>query len=231
MEKLIYVADDEVNILELLRSFLTEEGYRVETFTDGQALLDAFQRQSPDLVILDVSMPKKDGYTVSAAIRKVSDIPIILLTARDGDADYITGFVSGCDDYFTKPFSPVKLTLRIKNIFSKQAKSLKNLTIGDIEIFPEMRTITCRKEELKLTAIEFGIMVCLIEKRGFAVSRSDLLDTVWGYESDPETRAVDDAVKRLRKKLAAAESSVFIETVWGYGFKIANREEGAGHEK
>ncbi len=226
MDKLIYIADDEENILKLLSSFLTEEGYRVKAFSDGESLLEDFKNERADLVILDVCMPKKDGYTVCSSIRKMSDIPIILLTARDGDADYITGFVSGCDDYFTKPFSPVKLTLRIKNIFEREFKSPDNLTIGDIEIFPKLRTVTCKKEELRLTGIEFGIMVCLCGKAGFGVSRGELLDTVWGYESDVETRAVDDAVKRLRKKLSEAKSDVFIETVWGYGFKIATDLKG-----
>ena len=119
--KRIYVADDEADIRQLIQSFLSAEGYEVACFASGDALLEAFEAQPADLLVLDIMMPGMDGLSLCAAIRKRSDVPIILLTARDTDADMITGFTMGCDDYFTKPFSMVKLTLRVKAIFSRMA--------------------------------------------------------------------------------------------------------------
>lgn len=225
MNPLIYIADDEENIRNLIYHFLKEEDFEVETFATGDDLLLRFREKEPDLVILDVCMPGKDGYSITQAIRKLSNVPIILLTARDSDADFVTGFVSGCDDYFTKPFSPIKLVLRIKNIFSRSHTAESSLSFGDIKIFPKFRTITCKGEEMHATGNEFGILHELIKKSGFGVSRDELLSNVWGYENEVETRAVDDAIKRLRKKLTQVGSDVQIATVWGFGFKLTLTEE------
>ena len=139
----IYIADDEVDILKLIQSFLLEEGYDVKSFVSGGELLTAFENQPADLLVLDVMMPGMDGLSLCSAIRKRSNVPIILLTARDTDADYITGFTVGCDDYFTKPFSMVKLALRIKAIFSRMTDEPKEgcLSFGDLTLYPPQRTV------------------------------------------------------------------------------------------
>ena len=220
--KRIYVADDEADIRQLIQSFLSAEGYEVMCFASGDALLEAFEAQPADLVVLDITMPGMDGLSLCAAIRKRSDVPIILLTARDTDADMITGFTMGCDDYFTKPFSMVKLTLRVKAIFSRMAdeQGSEALSFGDLMLHSSKRIVYQGEQELKLTNTEFSLLKYLMENQDKVVSREELLNLVWGYDNFVETRATDDIVKRLRKKLTAASSSVLIETVWGIGFRL-----------
>ena len=220
--KRIYVADDEADIRQLIQSFLSAEGYEVMCFASGDALLEAFEAQPADLLVLDITMPGMDGLSLCAAIRKRSDVPIILLTARDTDADMITGFTMGCDDYFTKPFSMVKLTLRVKAIFSRMAdeQGSEALSFGDLMLHSSKRIVYQGEQELKLTNTEFSLLRYLMENQDKVVSREELLNLVWGYDNFVETRATDDIVKRLRKKLTAASSSVLIETVWGIGFRL-----------
>lgn len=220
--KRIYVADDEADIRQLIQSFLSAEGYEVACFASGDALLEAFEAQPADLLVLDIMMPGMDGLSLCAAIRKRSDVPIILLTARGTDADLITGFTMGCDDYFTKPFSMVKLTLRVKAIFSRMAdeQGSEALSFGDLVLYASKRTAYRNEQELKLTNTEFSLLKHLMENQGKVVSREELLNLVWGYDNFVETRATDDIVKRLRKKLSAASSAVVIETVWGIGFRL-----------
>jgi len=224
--KRIYVADDEADIRQLIQSFLSAEGYEVACFASGDALLEAFEAQPADLLVLDIMMPGMDGLSLCAAIRKRSDVPIILLTARDTDADMITGFTMGCDDYFTKPFSMVKLTLRVKAIFSRMAdeQGTDILSFGDLMLHSSKRIVYQGEQELKLTNTEFSLLKYLMENQDKVVSREELLNLVWGYDNFVETRATDDIVKRLRKKLSAASSAVVIETVWGIGFRL--RESG-----
>ena len=225
MNELIYVADDEKNIRELIKSFLEEEGFVIELFETGDKLLRRFEQKKPDLVILDVMMPGTDGFSACSLIRKKSDIPIVLLTARDTDADYITGFTLGCDDYFTKPFSPVKLTMRVKAMLKRLSKESEKetkdiLCFGDIRINPLQKTVYCKGEEIKLTNTEYLLLSYMIENKEKAVSRDELLNTIWGYDNYVETRVTDDTIKRLRKKIRGQNSNVIIETVWGFGFKL-----------
>ncbi len=229
MKGFIYIADDERYIRDLIEKFLVEAGHEVRVFEDGEGLLEAFYRKEPDLVILDVMMPGIDGFTVCSKIRKISIVPILLLTARDTDADYITGFTSGCDDYFTKPFSPVKLTMRVNAIIKREAKDLsdvnsKELIFEDILINQGMKSCIINQRPVKLTNTEFELMSYLLIHKDRAVSREELLSSVWGYDAEVETRVTDDTIKRIRKKLKECESSVSIETIWGYGFKLIRKD-------
>ena len=229
MSKLIYAADDELNIRQLIQSFLEEEGYEVETFETGDALLEKFKHKPSDLVILDVMMPGTDGLSICNTIRKFSSVPILILTARDTTADYVTGITLGCDDYFTKPFSPVMLTMRVKAMFrrvelDKAIPYDEKLEYGDIEIMPKQKVAKCKGADLKLTITELNVLQYLMEKNGNAVSRDELLEKIWGYTSEVETRVTDDNIKRIRKKMNQQGSNVEIVTVWGYGFKLAIKE-------
>ena len=229
MSKLIYAADDELNIRQLIQSFLEEEGYEVETFETGDALLEKFKQKPSDLVILDVMMPGTDGLSICNTIRKFSSVPILILTARDTTADYVTGITLGCDDYFTKPFSPVMLTMRVKAMFrrvelDKAIPYDEKLEYGDIEIMPKQKVAKCKGADLKLTITDLNVLQYLMEKNGNAVSRDELLEKIWGYTSEVETRVTDDNIKRIRKKMNQQGSNVEIVTVWGYGFKLAIKE-------
>ncbi len=226
-EKTIYIADDERNIREAIKTFLEKEGYFVTAFENGDLLLSAFQTSPCDLVILDVMMPGMGGFAICAELRKLSTVPIIMLTARDSDLDYATGINLGSDDYFTKPFSAMSLVMRVKAIFrriefEKQNTSLpeddRELSFGDINMDLRGKRVNAAGRELLLTPNEYDLLKYLMEKNDQAVSRDELLESIWGYNTEIETRATDDTVRRLRKKLE--HSNVVIEAVWGFGFRL-----------
>ena len=228
-EKLIYIADDEAHIRDLIKSFLEKDNYAIEAFETGDDLFKAFSKKKCDLVILDIMMPGTDGLTICTKIRQISDVPIIILTARDSDADYVAGITLGSDDYFTKPFSPMQLVMRVRAIFRRIEMGKKTplnqvLNYSDIEINLASKTVLNKKasEEIQLTPNEFNLLVYLMENQNRAVSRDELLDKIWGFSSDIETRVADDTVKRLRKKLS--HTDLIVDTVWGFGFRLKEKE-------
>lgn len=230
MSKLIYAADDEQNIRELIQSFLEEEGYEVETFETGDDLFARFKEKECDLVILDVMMPGTDGLTICNSIRKISTVPILILTARDTTADYVTGITLGGDDYFTKPFSPVMLTMRVKAMLRRveMDKAIpidERLSFGNVEVLPKQKVAKCDGKDLRLTITELNVLQYLMERSENAVSRDELLEKIWGYTSDVETRVTDDIIKRIRKKMNQSNADIEIKTVWGFGFKLTRREQ------
>ena len=223
----IFIADDEKNIRDLLGKFLEDAGHEVRLFENGDSLLTELDNSVPDIVVLDVMMPGIDGFTACGRIRKAyPDITILLLTARDTDADFMTGFMAGCDDYLTKPFSPLKLTLKVNAILSKLGKNEKStdeMAFGDLSVDASSFSCKVLDNELKLTKTEFQVLSLLLSTPEKAVSRDKLLSDIWGC-SEVETRVTDDTMKRLRKKLKDAGSRVHIETIWGFGFKLTLSE-------
>ncbi len=228
MTKIIYFADDEKNIRDLVVPFLEHDGFTVRAFETGDLLLEAYKNQKPDLVILDIMMPGTNGLDVMKSIRQYDNVPIIMLTARDSDVDFITAFNLGTDDYFTKPFSPIKLSLHVKALFKRlDEKAIKNDTqyqFLDLTLDTEKRIALLSNEEVPLTKTEFDFLLVLIEKPETAFSRETLLNRIWGFD-DIESRAVDDTIKRLRKKFKQYHSQVSIKTVWGYGFKLIKEDK------
>lgn len=233
-EKRIYIAEDEKNIRNLIESFLKKEGYHVSAFETGDALYEYFQQQPADLVILDVMMPGSSGFIICTKLREISTVPIIMLTARDTDEDYISGISLGSDAYFTKPFSPVKLIMQVKAMLRRvemdtsatvfEDSDTEQLHYADVTIHLGKLMAFCGEDELKLTHTEFSLLAFLFEHKERAVSRDELLAKIWGYDAVIETRATDDTVKRLRKKLADIKSRVQIQTIRGYGFKLSEVE-------
>lgn len=230
IKKSIYIADDEANIREALKLFLESEGYTVTSFENGDLLLDAFKTEACNLVILDIMMPGSDGFAICTELRKLSTVPIIMLTARDSDLDYATGLSLGSDDYFTKPFSAMSLVMRVKAIFRRiefekhnqgNPEENREVVFGDISIDSKSKIVKVSGNELQLTPNEFELLRYLIEMKDRAVSRDELLENIWGYSTEVETRATDDTVRRLRKKLE--KSNVVIEAIWGYGFRLKVR--------
>lgn len=228
MTKIIYFADDEKNIRDLVVPFLEHDGFTVRAFETGDLLLEAYKNQKPDLVILDIMMPGTNGLDVMKSIRQYDNIPIIMLTARDSDVDFITAFNLGTDDYFTKPFSPIKLSLHVKALFKRlDEKAIKNDTqyqFLNLTLDTEKRIALLSNKEMPLTKTEFDFLLVLIEKPETAFSRETLLNRIWGFD-DIESRAVDDTIKRLRKKFKQYHSQVSIKTVWGYGFKLIKEDK------
>ena len=228
--KRIYIADDDDNIREAIRVFLENDGYEVTGFAEGESLLAAFARAPADLVILDVMMPGPDGFAVCARLREQSTVPIIMLTARDSDLDYARGISLGSDDYFTKPFSPTALVMRVKAIFRRiefeqqrlAAAPAPALSFGGVRVDRRAKRAFAGTRELELTPNEYELLCYLLARPGQAVSREELLRSVWGCEAEIETRATDDTVRRLRRKLEG--SGVVIEAVWGFGFRLREEE-------
>lgn len=226
MSKLIYIADDETNIRKLVKTFLENDGHIVKDFENGDLLLEEFNNKECDLVILDIMMPGSDGFEICTKIREKSTVPIIMLTARDSDIDYITGITLGSDDYFTKPFSPMALVMRVKAMFRRidfeKVQNNKNespiLKFGDININTDTKKVSYLNNNIDLTPNEYNFLTYLFENKDRAISREELLNKVWGYDSEIETRAADDTVKRLRKKIS--QTNIIIETVWGFGFRL-----------
>jgi DNA-binding response OmpR family regulator len=238
MSKLIYIADDEENIRKLVKKFLEDDGYKVNDFENGSRLLEEFYINKCDFVILDIMMPGLDGFQVCTKLREISTVPIIMLTARDTDVDYIAGLTLGSDDYFTKPFSPMALVMRVRSIFRRiefekdQGKNddiyinhnlnnldQRELRFGDVIIDELSKTVKYGLDEnIYMTPNEYNLMTYLFKNNERAISREELLDKIWGYNIEVETRAVDDTVKRLRKKILC--TNISIETVWGFGFRL-----------
>ena len=236
MSKLIYAADDELNIRQLIQSFLEEEGYEVETFETGDALLEKFKQKPSDLVILDVMMPGTDGLEICSRLREFTDVPIILLTAKDSELDYVSGITQGSDDYLTKPFRPTILLMRVKALLRRVEMSKnkiseeKNITAGDLRFVPEDNTVYCNDKTICFSQTELKMLTFMMNRAEKAYSREELLNEIWGYESEVETRVTDETIRRIRKKLLQAGSSVKIETIWGFGYRMKTAEE-TGNEK
>lgn len=236
MEKRIYVADDEEHIRLLIKGFLENEGFLVETFTDGKTLLEAFSKEPADMVILDVMMPGMDGFTVCRQLRKDSTVPIIIVSAKDQPLDRITGLTLGSDDYLAKPFLPLELVARVKAMFRRQeflkqqessdAPEEKELCFGDLWLNGKLRTILLNGESFPATPSEFDFLYYMMKHGDRAVSREELFKEVWHAQSaEMDSRAADDLVKRFRKKLKERGSRVRIETVWGFGFYLSEEEK------
>jgi DNA-binding response OmpR family regulator len=224
MAKLIYIADDEKNIRDLIRTFLMSDGFEVETFDNGDSLFTRFQSKPCDLVILDIMMPGTDGLGICSLIRAQSNIPIIIVSAKDSELDRITGITLGSDDYLVKPFSPIELTARVKAIFRRinlDQSQIKQdiLRFADITLNLSTKETLLGNVKLDLTPTEFAFLTYMFTHQERAVSRAELLKNVWSFASDIDTRATDDVLKRLRKKMK--DSKIVIEAVWGFGFKLA----------
>lgn len=223
----ILVVDDEKKMVELVRAYLERDGYQVVEASDGRQALDVFQRTLPDLLILDLMLPEIDGLEVCREIRRTSDVPIIMLTARDDDADKLIGLELGADDYITKPFSPRELVARIRVILRRAHPSPASppatacLVRGDLVLDEARFEATCHGHSLSLTLTEFRILTALAISPGRVLSRAQLLDTL-GETYEGYERTIDVHIKNLRRKLEAAGAGqgCSIATVHGLGYKL-----------
>ncbi len=220
--KHILVIDDEKNIRDLIEKYLVASNFQVTTYGDAKYLVEEVKRLQPDLIVLDIMMPRSNGLEVCKEIRKFSEIPIIFVSAKDEEFDRIIGLELGADDYLSKPFSPRELVVRIKNIFRRLDKHIKtqSVKVNDCMIDKERRTIEINQQVMKTTQKEYEMMVYMCENINRSLSRDQIIEEVWGYDFDGDSRVIDDIVKRLRKKLTSLDSTLTIETVWGFGYKI-----------
>ena len=228
MKKTIYIADDEKNIRELIDTYLKNDGFEVLAFATGDELLKKFMETPSDMVILDIMMPGTDGLSLCTKIRQKSNVPIIIVSARDSELDRITGITLGSDDYLTKPFSPMELVARVKAIFRRLSfeRIEENLLdFGNLQINISARQALIEHIILDLTPTELALLIYLMQNKERAVSREELLRNVWKFDFDVDTRATDDMIKRLRKKLTACGSTAKIIAVWGFGFRLVENAD------
>jgi len=223
--ELILLVDDEANIIELVRLYLEREGFRVDAVGDGLAAVARVDKTPPALMVLDLMLPGLDGYEVCKQVRAKSDLPILMLTARDEDIDKIVGLELGADDYLTKPFNPRELVARVKAILRRtgagrapQDGEAAPVHVGDVTIDPGSREVSVAGRPVSLRAKEFDLLLALAENRGRVLTREKLLNLVWGFDFYGQTRTVDVHVAHVRKALAG--SQVSIETVTGVGYKL-----------
>ncbi len=222
--ELILLVDDEPSIMQLARMYLERDGFRIHEAVDGEAALEAVTKHKPALIVLDVMLPKLDGFDVCRNLRSNGDqTPIIMLTARDEDIDKILGLELGADDYLTKPFNPRELVARVKAILrrsesSKKTTDEKPLHRGELTIDPTSREVRLAARTLELRAQEFDLLLTLAESPGRVFTREQLLQIAWGFDYYGQTRTVDVHVAHLRKKMEGG--SVKIETVTGVGYKL-----------
>jgi DNA-binding response OmpR family regulator len=215
----IVVADDESNIAELVELYLTREGYRVVKAATGKAALDAVEGARPRLVVLDVGLPDIDGLEVCRRLRRTSSIPVIFLTARDGEVDRILGLELGADDYITKPFSPAELVARVKAVLRRVdgGAAAELVQAGRVAIDLGRREVRVDDTVVEFTTKEFELLRFLAERPGLALSRQQILDGVWGYDWFGDARTVDVHIAQVRKKIGDA---VPITTIRGLGYRL-----------
>lgn len=226
----ILVVEDERDIAALVAYHLTKEGYRVRTAEGGQEAIEAAATERPDLMVLDLMLPGYSGYDVLAEMRRqpsLSDVPVIILTARREEADRVRGLELGADDYLTKPFSPRELVLRVGAVLRRSqspavAGATRLLRGGGIVVDLNALAVTIAGEPADLTPTEYRLLVTLLERRGRVQSREQLLRAAWDVQAKIETRTVDMHVQRLRAKLGAAGD--YIETVRGFGYRFRGKE-------
>ncbi len=225
----ILVVDDEKNIIELARMYLENEGFAVESAETGLEALRKIEATKPVLVVLDLMLPELDGWEVCRRVRANSNLPIIMLTARDDDIDKIVGLELGADDYMTKPYNPRELVARVKAVLRRGAPlahevagGAKTLFAGNVRLSLDTREVFVGDQPVDVRTKEFDLLAALMQNQGKALSREQLLNLAWGFDFYGETRTVDVHVAHLRKKLA--HSNLTIETVWGIGYKLVKNE-------
>lgn len=222
----ILVIEDEPSIAEVTSLYLKRAGYQVQLVSDGQAALDALARQLPDLVILDLMLPKVDGFAIMRWLRDRSDVPIIMLTSRREEADRIAGLEMGADDYVVKPFSPQEVVSRVRAVMRRARGGVAKtgdaaLVFSELRIEPQTRLVCVRENPIELTAKEFDLLLHLSRHPRQVFTRDQLLEAVWGLSDyiDPSTVTVH--IRRLREKIEAdATSPQHLLTVWGVGYKF-----------
>jgi DNA-binding response OmpR family regulator len=216
----VLIVDDEFRIRKLLVEFMTREGYKVLEAEDGEEALDILfeSEKKVDLVILDVMMPKYDGWFVLERIREYMTIPVVMLTARSDEYDQLKGFKLGADDYVTKPFSPSVLVARINKILNKTTKELSEINFGVIKMDMAARKVYVKDNHVNLTPKEFELLRYFIDNKGLALSRDKILNAVWNYDYFGDLRTVDTHVKQLRSKLG--DYSYYISTVRSIGYRL-----------
>lgn len=217
--KTILIADDEERIVNLIKDFLLSASFSVLTAFDGKSALNIAQNEKIDLAIIDIMMPELNGWEVTREIRKFSDIPIIILSARSEEFDMLEGFGSGADEYVTKPFSPAVLVKRVEALLKRSEKMENGANKKGLDIDEASFTAFLDGAPLELTLKEFKLLCTLYKNKGLVLSRDQLIDAVWNYDFDGDNRTVDSHIARLRTKLGVY-GAANLKTIYGMGYKL-----------
>lgn len=219
----IGIVEDDPNIQDIVSAYLQKDGFKVTILGSAEEAWELWRQNPPDMWILDIMLPGMDGYDFCKKIRNESNIPIIIISAKDDEIDKILGLELGGDDYLTKPFSPRELVARVKRLFHRSHQNLElrdSIKIGKLLIYKKERRTFWNDEEQELTIKEFNMLLLLTENVNKAFSREELLLKIWGHDYFGSDRAVDDLVKRIRKKIP----DIPIDTVWGFGYRFRSEE-------
>jgi len=224
----IGLIEDDPNIQNIVRAYLEKEGYEVTVVSSGEEGWEVWTKNPPDMWILDIMLPGIDGYEFCKRVRAESDIPIIIISAKDDEIDKILGLELGGDDYLTKPFSPRELVARVKRLFKRtgtdktgEQETTNRMQVDELLIYLEERRIFWEGQEREVTTKEYDMLLLLAENPNRAFSREELLYNIWGDDYFGSDRAVDDLVKRIRKKIP----NIPLETVWGFGYRLRKDED------
>ena len=213
----IYIADDEKNIRDLITKFLESDGYSVTAFETGDELMEEFLKNPCELVILDIMMPGTDGLTICRQLRTITDVPIIMLTAKDSEYDYVRG---------------ITLLMRVKSLLRRMDMNTKKVTgqelsdikIGNLRFSAQENCLYCKGKPVSLSKTELKMLTYMLKEPKKAFSREEILEGVWGFDTEVETRVTDETLRRIRRKLSLAGSNVSIGTIWGFGYKLKGAE-------
>ena len=223
----ILICDDNETVHQTLRLYLQEAGYQVLSAYDGVAALEMIQTNHVDLILLDIMMPHMFGTEVCRQIRKTSDLPIIILSAKVDEADRIVGLELGADDYVTKPFSPKEVVTRVKTVLrrTRPKKEAKPLQLGNLRVNPKAYDVFIGDELIKMTPREVELLAFLMGRAGEVASREEILNAVWGYDYYGDVRTVDTLLARLRGKIPEKAANVTFRSIYGVGYMIEERHE------
>lgn len=217
--KKILIVEDEDRMRKLIKDYLTRAGYAVVEADDGLVALDIFKKEQPDLIVLDIMIPGIEGYEVADEIKRISNVPIIMLTAKSEEYDEITGFKFGCDDYIKKPFSPKILMARIEALL-RYVDKFTEINEEKLVIDTHKHKVFLDGEEILLSPKEFLLLTYMSKNKGLVLTREQILSAVWDFDYEGDVRTVDTHIKRVRKKL----NGKYIKTIHGYGYKFEEEE-------
>lgn len=218
----VLICDDNMAVHSSLTSYLKAEGIDVISAFDGEAALQELRSQRVDVMVLDVMLPGMDGHDVCREVRKISDVYIIMLSAKGEELDRIIGLEVGADDYVTKPFSPREMIIRIRKALKRlySIQEVKKLTLAELTVLPDSYQVFVRDQEVDLTSKEIDVLAFMLSNVGRALTREHILNAAWGYEYYGDTRVVDTLIKRLRQKLMQEDVHFAIRSIYGVGYKI-----------
>ncbi|WP_079707773.1 response regulator transcription factor [Paraliobacillus ryukyuensis] len=229
MKHSIFIVEDDPNIRDIVSTYLKKEGYHVSMADNAEDAWELTKEHAPNMWILDIMLPGMDGYELCKKIRQQSEVPIIIISAKDEEVDKILGLELGSDDYLTKPFSPRELVARVKRLFkrvdtsntSNEQQDSDYYELGELKLYVDGRRVFWKGHEVEVTTKEFDMLHILIRNQNRAFAREELLALIWGEDYFGSDRAVDDLIKRLRKKI----DGLPVETVWGYGYRLSSINE------